>query len=696
MKKLITLILLQLFLAALNFSIAQNPLVKMWDKNFGGLEDEEPTYFQQTFDGGFIIGGYTYSDIGGDKTEPLRNGSGIYDYWIVKTDSLGNKLWDKDFGGANGDQLYTLVQTADSGYILGGISASNISGDKTQPSNGNYDFWILKLNAEGTILWDKDFGGIGSDHLNVIVPVSDGGFLLCGSSASGIGGDKTQPNQGLLDFWIVKIDVLGNKLWDKTFGGAELDKLYSARQSTDGGFLLGGSSRSTAGGDKTTDVWGMEDYWIIKTDSLGNKLWDSDFGGTESDILFSLVEDNRGRIIAGGRSGSDLSGNKTQPLWGGFDFWILEIDSLGNKISDKSIGGTGNEDEFGNVSLTRDGGYLFAGTSYSQIGGNKSESNLGQEQSWFLKYDSLLTKQWDKTVFTPCHDEIGMAIQTRDQCYAVVNANGPNCGAGGDRSFASWNNSRDFWIVKYCDTTFFPPVAAAAALQQLCPGTCTSFLNLSIRSVGWQWSFPGASPDTSTSFNPSGICYTSPGSYDVTLIAFNANGSDTVVLEDAITVFGYPAPQSIQQQGDSLVANPGASLYQWYYNGSAISGATNNVFVTVDNGDYNVIATDENGCEVEAAIYNVLSGLTQALSNGDGVLVFPNPVTDFLTISGNHNFTGKVSIFNAAGEIIYTANRTSLNDPVDFKIDCGLLVPGFYFLEMTGQDTVSRFRFVRN
>jgi hypothetical protein len=695
MKKLITLILFQLFLAASDFSNAQNPLVKMWDKNFGGLEDEEPTYFQQTLDGGFIIGGYTYSDIGGDKTEPLRNGSGVYDYWIVKTDSLGNKEWDRDFGGANGDQLYTLVQTSDSGYILGGISASNISGDKTQPSNGNYDFWILKLNAQGTILWDKDFGGIGSDQLNVIVPVNDGGFLLCGSSASGIGGDKTQPNQGLIDYWIVKIDVQGNKLWDKTFGGGELDKLYSARQTIDGGFVLGGSSRSTAGGDKTTDVWGMEDYWIIKTDSLGNKIWDSDFGGTESDILFSLVEDKRGHIIAGGRSGSDLSGNKTQPLWGGFDFWILEIDSLGNKISDKSIGGTGNEDEFGNVSLTKDGGYLFSGTSYSQIGGDKTEINLGQEQSWFLKYDSLLTKQWDKTVFTPCHDEIGLAIQTKDQCYTVVNANGPGCGAGGDRTFASWNNSRDFWIVKYCDTTLFPPVAAASAAQQLCPGTCTSFLNLSIRSVGCQWSFPGASPDTSTAFNPSGICYASPGSYDVTLIAFNANGTDTVVLEDAITVFDYPAPQSIQQQGDSLVANSGASSYQWYYNGNAVSGATNNVFVTIDDGDYNVIATDENGCEVEAAIYNVISSTT-LLSTDSGIKLFPNPVTDFLTIISKISFTGKVVIYNAAGEIMYSENLSGLSDATDFNIDCRLLAPGFYFLQLTDEDEVSRFRFVRN
>ena len=693
MIKRLVFVLVLFFLANLQLSKAQNPLLKMWDKNFGGLEDDEPTCFQQTLDGGFIIGGFTYSGVGGNKTEPLKNGPGIFDYWLIKTDSLGNKEWDRGIGGANGDQLYTIIQNPDSSFLIGGISASIISGDKTQPSQGNYDFWILKLDKHGAILWDKDFGGIGADHLNVIVPVNDGGFLLCGNSSSGIGGDKTQANQGLLDFWILKIDSSGNKLWDKTFGGSELDKLYTARQTMDGGFLLGGSSRSSAGGDKSTDVWGLEDYWIIRTDSSGNKIWDGDYGGVDSDILYSLVENKHGHIIAGGRSGSDLSGNKTQPLWGGYDFWILELDPFGNIISDKSVGGTSNEDEFGNVSLTKDGGYLFAGTSYSQISGDKTSSNLGQEQTWFLKYDSLLSKQWDKTVLTPCHDETGLAIQTRDQCYVVLNANGPNCGAGGERTTPSWNNSKDYWIVKYCDTTLFPPVAAAAAIHQLCPGTCTSFINLSLRSTSWQWNFQGASPDTSSSFSPTGICYSAPGSYDVTLIAYSVNGIDTMVLEDAITVYDYPAPQSIQLQGDSLVANAGASTYQWYYNGTLVSGATNNVFVTTDDGDYNVIATDSNGCEVEAVIYNVDTKIESA-SAPKIVSVFPNPVIDFLTVSSKAIYSERAIVYNASGEIVISAKH-NVNDADDLRIDCRQLAPGFYFLELTGQDNVYRYPFVR-
>jgi hypothetical protein len=695
MIRFIAFTLILLFKTVL-FSEAQNPLIKMWDKNYGGLEDDEPTCFLQTFDGGFIIGGYTYSGIGGDKTESLKNGSGVYDYWVVKTDASGNKVWDKDFGGGNGDQLYTIVQTPDSGYLLGGISASVISGDKTQPSYGNYDFWILKIDASGIIQWDKDFGGTGSDQLDVIVPANDGGFLFCGSSASGISGDKTQANQGLLDYWILKTDAQGNKLWDKTFGGIEFDKLYSAVQTSDGGFLLGGSSRSAAGADKTGDVWGLEDYWIIKIDSLGNKLWDSDFGGTESDILYSLVEDKRGHIIAGGRSGSDISGNKTQPLWGGYDYWILDIDSAGNIISDKSIGGTSNEDEFGNVSLTKDGGYVFAGTSYSQISGNKSENNLGQEQSWFLKYDSTFSKQWDKTVFTPCHDETGLVMQTRDQCYIIVNSNGPNCGAGGDRSFTSWNNSRDFWIVKYCDTTLFPPVASASPVAGICPGTCTSFLNLSIRSTACQWSFPGATPDTSSAFNPSIICYGAPGSYDVKLIAYNPNGTDTILLQNFVTVYDLPAPQGILQQDDSLISNSGYATYQWYFNGTAINGATEYLFVATYSGNFSVVSSDTNGCEVEAVINNVLAG-QQYINVDRKIELYPNPVKDELGIRSSM-FGEKavdISIYNVTGEKIYSLERAQDIHSPDFKINCDFLSPGLYFIELSGSDQVYRSTFMK-
>ncbi|MEO8148325.1 MAG: T9SS type A sorting domain-containing protein [Bacteroidia bacterium] len=452
MKKFnITLILLLL----VNLMYAQNPLVKQWDKRFGGISNEVLTCFQQCADGGYILGGYSGGGISGDMTQVSWGGA---DYWIIKIDSLGNKEWDKDFGGTEDEILYFLQQTSDKGYILGGWSKSGISGDKTianWDSSGNtYDYWIVKIDSLGNKQWDKGFGGIGNDYFYSLQQASDKGYILGGSSFSGTSGDKTQSLWGACDYWIVKTDSLGNKQWDKDFGGSTYDYFRSMRQTSDGGYILGGFSYSDISGDKTQSLWGVCDYWIVKTDSLGNKQWDKDFGGTQSDALLSLQQTADMGYVLGGVSASEISGDKTQPLWGATigetDFWVVKIDSSGTKQWDKDFGGTDFEDEFGNISQTSDGGYLLAGTSYSNISGNKTESNLGQEQTWVLKTDSLGIKEWDKTLHTTGHEENGYAIQSKDGCYAMANVT--LAGIGGDKTQPS-QGLLDFWIIKLCDTT---------------------------------------------------------------------------------------------------------------------------------------------------------------------------------------------------------------------------------------------------
>ncbi len=282
--------ILFLFIFSALHSFSQNPLVKMWDKRFGGTGTDELFRFQQTKDGGFILGGYSQSGIGGDKTDSLRGGAGDLDYWIVKTDSFGNKEWDKDFGGTSDDKFNSLQQTTDGGYILGGGSLSGISGDKTQAnwdaSLHTADYWIVKTDSLGNKEWDKDIGGTGYDELFSLQQTADGGYILGGTSGSGIGGDKTDSLRGGtfdLDYWIIKTDSLGNKQWDKDFGGTGGDDFFSLQQTADGGYILGGYSQSGIGGDKSDSLRGGGvdvDYWIVKTDWLGNKQWDKDFGGT--------------------------------------------------------------------------------------------------------------------------------------------------------------------------------------------------------------------------------------------------------------------------------------------------------------------------------------------------------------------------------------------------------------------------------
>ena len=462
MKKIYAAVIFIFFFNLLN---AQNPLVKQWDKRFGGTDYDYISSLHQTTDGGYVLGGFSFSGIGGDKTQPNW---GVVDYWIVKTDSVGNKQWDKRFGGTDEEQFYSLYQTTDGGYILGGYSESGISGDKTQPSWGVTDYWIVKTDSIGNKQWDKRFGGTDYEELLSLQQTSDGGYILGGASLSGIGGDKTQPSWqwngfNTYDYWIVKTDSFGNKQWDKRFGGTSEDRFSSLQQTTDGGYILGGWSRSGIGGDKTQPNWdttfATNDYWIVKTDSLGNKQWDKRFGGTSEDWISSLQQTSDGGYILEGTSISGISGDITQPSWGGSDYWIVKTDSLGNKQWDKRFGGTSNDDGYGNITPTSDGGYLVGGSSQSPVSGDKTENNLGVEQSWIVKTDSLGIKQWDKTIFTTGHDEQGLAIQTNDGCYTIANIT--YAGIGGYKTQLAWNNSYDYWMVKFFDTTITTNIQSA-------------------------------------------------------------------------------------------------------------------------------------------------------------------------------------------------------------------------------------------
>ena len=235
----------------------------------------------------------------------------------------------------------------------------------------------------------------------------------------------------------------------------------------------------------------------------------------------------------------------------------------------------------------------------------------------------------------------------------------------------------------------FAPVAIFSGDNHICPGTCTDFNNLSVNATSYLWSFAGGNPAVSTDANPSQICYNVPGQYSVSLIAGNSNGSDTLTLQNFITVFPQPAPQGILQNGDTLFANQGAVLYQWFHNGFPITGATDYFYVAAESGNYNVVATDENGCEVEAVINDVIASISHAITKGEGVTVFPNPVEDKLEI-GNliAGIDISIIIYNNIGEKVFKSNEKNITS--DLSIDVSRLSAGLYFLKLnTGQNAAA-------
>jgi len=191
----------------------------------------------------------------------------LYDFWIVKLDASGNKLWDKTIGGDGNEIASSLFVYQDGSFIVAGSSDSNASGDKSEDSKGLYDFWIVKLDASGNKVWDKTIGGNGNDSASSLLVYQDGSFIVAGSSDSNASGDKTLDSKGGSDFWVVGMDANGNKLWDKTIGGSGDDSNPQIISGANGKFYIAGQSDSNATGDKSQDSKGLLDYWIIKLEA---------------------------------------------------------------------------------------------------------------------------------------------------------------------------------------------------------------------------------------------------------------------------------------------------------------------------------------------------------------------------------------------------------------------------------------------
>ena len=183
---------------------------------------------------------------------------------MVKLSGSGNIQWQNTIGGNGYDDLESVIQSSDGGYLLGSFSDSGISGDKSEASQGGYDYWVVKLDGFGNLKWQNTIGGSSDDNLYSIIRTFDGGYLLGGYSNSGISGDKTEATQGYTDFWVIMLDGSGNTMWQNAIGGNSDDFLRSVFQTNDGGYLLGGTSYSGISGDKTEASQGSHDYWVVK------------------------------------------------------------------------------------------------------------------------------------------------------------------------------------------------------------------------------------------------------------------------------------------------------------------------------------------------------------------------------------------------------------------------------------------------
>lgn len=437
--------LTSLFILAAAFPVlatfAQNVPVVEWQKSFGGTVGETANSVLQTADGGYAFAGYTKS-----KDGDVTVSQGNTDYWVVKMDASGNMQWQKSLGGSDHDAQWDFQLTNDGGFVIAGQSKSN-DGDLLQ-NKGEEDYWIVRLSADGSIIWQRSFGGSGEDEAYSIQQTIDGGFIVAGYSASDDG--DVSGNHGEVDYWILRLNGDGNLIWQKCFGGSEEDEAYSVQETADGGYVIVGESESTDG--DVTGNHGEGDYWIIRLDINGYLLWQRSYGGSSVDYakMVKRTSDN-GFIIAGWSASTDglVSNNK-----GNTDYWIVKVDEEGVLQWEKCFGGS-DYDFAHAVSQTADGGFIVAGYTHSTDG--DVTGNQGGTDYWLLKLDDAGNLSWQKALGGSSFDQAYSVQQSTDGGYILAGLSFSNDGDVSGNHTTPNGTTQDCWIVKMsADVTGIP------------------------------------------------------------------------------------------------------------------------------------------------------------------------------------------------------------------------------------------------
>jgi hypothetical protein len=300
-----------------------------WAKTYGGTDNDLVYSVQQTSDGGYILaGGTTSFGVGGG------------DIFLIKTDAFGNVQWAKTYGGPGYDEAFSVQETSGGGYIVAGITNSFGAG---------FDILLIKTDANGNVQWAKTYGGTDNDLVYSVQQTSDGGYILAGGTTSfGAGGN---------DVFLIKTDAFGNVQWAKTYGEEDDDVAYSVQQTSDGGYIVAGTTRSFG--------VGWDDIFLIKTNASGNIVWTKTYGGTGWDEAFSVQQTSDGGYIVAGTTSSFGGGNNA---------FLVKTNAFGNLQWAKTYGGI-NDDRAYSVRQTPDGGYIVAGWTYPRVLLIKTDAN---------------------------------------------------------------------------------------------------------------------------------------------------------------------------------------------------------------------------------------------------------------------------------------------------------------------------------
>lgn len=344
-----------------------------WQTSLGGTSMEQGHKILQTTDGGYFVLAFS-----GSADGDVIGQHGQADAWVFKLTANGSLDWQRMLGGSLEDDMWGLEQTPDGGYVLAGFCGSSEDGD-VQGSHGSADAWLLKLDAEGTLEWQKPFGGSALDGFSNVRQLVDGGFICVGHTWSSDGDVTT--NHGGGDAWVVRTDASGELLWELAVGGSDGEGASDVEVTPDGEFMIGGST-SSVDGDAATDPAVGQDAWLFKLDAAGALMWQTTYGSSGYDASWAMrrtaAEDYLMTCFVGADDGDVIGyhgGNR--------DAWMIKVDAAGQLIWQRPTGGSSSDDLY-SLSLTFDGGCIMGGMTYSQDG-DAIDAEVGG--AWVVKLD---------------------------------------------------------------------------------------------------------------------------------------------------------------------------------------------------------------------------------------------------------------------------------------------------------------------
>ncbi|MFK7922954.1 MAG: hypothetical protein AB8H47_13405, partial [Bacteroidia bacterium] len=355
-----------------------------FSKTFGGDQDEHAMAVTNTATGDYVVAGFTNSF-----------GSGKSDVWVMKLDQFGTEVWRQYFGDSDYDWANDLIETRDGNYVVAGYTRDQISGKNNA--------WVFQLNRHGELMWTKTFGGNDADEARSIIQTKDGGFAVAGFSYSN--------SKGKSDIWLLRLNAVGETLWDRQYGGSGIEKAYSIQETKDEGFVIGGYQHY--------NDFDRADMLMVRTDRNGKGIWRKVVRAPGNDVIESVLETNEGEFLAAGWRYNESNGS--------LDGCLVHISSSGRVLKEHLIGGSG-KDAFYDLIPTAEGGYLLTGqsTSFSK------SSDL-----WMVKLDARLRQTWQKRTLGESDDYGRAVMQVADGGYLV---------SGGTKSYS--RGGSDMWVLK--------------------------------------------------------------------------------------------------------------------------------------------------------------------------------------------------------------------------------------------------------